>query len=78
MISLKMKLGNLIESAVREMTIQESKEEDEDIDDEILDLDTIEQIKDEDFEEFADFIEGEREDDENTIANILKEGVGIT
>ena len=74
----EMNLGNLIESAVREMTIQESKEEDEDIDDEILDLDTIEQIKDEDFEEFADFIEGEREDDENTIANILKEGVGIT
>ena len=74
----EMNLGNLIESAVREMTIQESKEEDEDIDDEILDLDTIEQIKDEDFEEFSDFIESEKEDDENTIANILKEGLNLT
>lgn len=71
----EMNLGNLIEGAVREMVREESKEEDEDIDDELLDFDSIEEIKDEDFSEFNDFIEEEQLSDEQAIAEIIKSGL---
>ena len=70
-----MNLGNLIEGAVREMIREENKEEDEDIDDEILDFESIEEIKDEDFGEFADFVEDEVQTDEDAIAAIVKSGI---
>ena len=71
----EMNLGNLIEGAVREMVREENKEEDEDIDDEILDFDSIEEIKDEDFQEFNDFVEEETLDDEKIIEQIIKSGL---
>lgn len=71
----EMNLGNLIEGAVREMVREENKEEDEDIDDEILDFDSIEEIKDEDFQEFNDFVEEEALDDKKTIEEIVKSGL---
>jgi len=71
----EMNLGNLIEGAVREMVREESKEEDEDIDDEVLDYDTIEEIKDQDFNEFNDFVEEEAESDEDAISAIIKSGL---
>ena len=71
----EMNLGNLIEGAVREMVREESKEEDEDIDDEMLDFDSIEEIKDQDFDEFNDFVEDEASSDEEAIAAIVKSGL---
>lgn len=71
----EMNLGNLIEGAVREMIREENKEEDEDVDDEILDFDSIEEIKDEDFGDFNDFIEDEAISDEDAIAAIVKSGL---
>jgi hypothetical protein len=63
----EMNLGNLIENAVKEMTLQEMKEEDEDIEDE-LSIEEIEELKDEDFEAFNDFVEEE----ENRDIELLK------
>ena len=71
----EMNLGNLIEGAVREMVREENKEEDEDIDDELLDFDSIEEIKDQDFDEFNDFVEEESTNDEEAIAAIVKSGL---
>ena len=75
LVTEEMNLGNLIEGAVREMVREENKEEDEDIDDEILDFESIEEIKDEDFGEFADFVEDEVQTDEDAIAAIVKSGI---
>ena len=58
-----MNLGNLIESAVKEMAKQEAKEEDEDVDDE-LEYDNIETLIDEDFIEHNQFLEDEADLDE--------------
>lgn len=70
LVTEEMNLGNLIESAVKELQRQAEKAEDEDIDDDDdLDLDSLEELKDEDFSEHYDFIEREIEDD----ANLLKE-----
>ena len=71
----EMNLGNLIEGAVREMVREENKEEDEDVDDEMLDFDSIEEIKDQDFDEFNDFVEEESVNDEEAIAAIVKNGL---
>lgn len=71
----EMNLGNLIEGAVREMVREENKEEDEDIDDEMLDFDSIEEIKDEDFNEFAEFVADEAVSDEEAITAIVKSGI---
>lgn len=59
LVTEEMNLGNLIENAVKEMQKQESKEEDEDVEDEIMSLDEIDHLKDEDFMEFSDFIDEE-------------------
>jgi len=60
----EMNLGNLIENAVKEMAMQEAKEEDEDVEDE-LSLEEIEALKDQDYLEFNDFVDAEHEDDED-------------
>lgn len=67
----EMNLGNLIEGAVKEMIRQEEKDEDEDIEDETSDdltLDQVNALKDESFEEYNDFIENQRLEDENLIS----------
>ncbi|MDV3428254.1 MAG: hypothetical protein LIR50_14750 [Bacillota bacterium] len=58
----EMNLGNLIENAVKEMAMQEAKEEDEDIEED-LSLEEIEALRDEDYLEFSDFVDAEHEDD---------------
>lgn len=63
LVTEEMNLGNLIENAVKEMQKQESKEEDEDVEDEIMSLDEIDHLKDEDFMEFSDFIDEEASSD---------------
>lgn len=68
----EMNLGNLIENAVKQMTIETSKEEDEDVEDE-LSMEEVEAqaLKDSDYEEFYEFEEQESQDDATTIASIL-------
>lgn len=68
----EMNLGNLIENAVKQMVEQEAKEEDEDVEDE-LEYDTLDELKDEDFSEFGEFIEEEELSDEELMRHI-KEG----
>ena len=67
-----MNLGNLIENAVKQMAIEESKEEDEDIEEE-LSFEEIEALKDEDFEEYGDFLEEQEEDDEEMLRQIQED-----
>ena len=70
LVTEEMNLGNLIENAVKEMAQQESKEEDEDVEDEILTLAEADALKDEDFVEYNEFLEKESDDDNN----LIKEG----
>ena len=60
-----MNLGNLIESAVKALQRQAEKEEDEDIDDDddVFDMNNIDDLKDNDFEEHFDFLDDEAEAD---------------
>ena len=67
LVTEEMNLGNLIENAVQEMAQQESKEEDEDVEDEILTLAEADALKDEDFVEYHEFLEKESDDDNNLI-----------
>lgn len=67
LVTEEMNLGNLIENAVKEMAQQESKEEDEDTEDEILTLAEADALKDEDFVEYSEFLEKESDDDNNLI-----------
>lgn len=66
----EMNLGNLIENAVQQMVRQENKVEDTDDEDEfeleekeIFSHGEVEELTEEDFEEYNDFIESEKEDD---------------
>ncbi len=68
----EMNLGNLIENAVKQMVEQESKEEDEDVEEE-LEYDNLDELKDEDFADFGEFIEEEELSDEELMRH-LKEG----
>lgn len=68
----EMNLGNLIENAVKQMAIEEAKEEDEDVEDELT-MEEIESLKDEDFEQFDDFVEDESEEDADLIAQLTTE-----
>ena len=74
LVTEEMNLGNLIESAVKALQRQAEKAEDEDIDDEdeILDMDTLDELKDSDFEDHYDFLEQEADEDMLTIEEILK------
>ena len=70
LVTEEMNLGNLIENAIKEMAQEEAKEEDEDIEDEIMTLDDIDQLKDEDFEDYGDFLEEEAEADEDLLRKL--------
>lgn len=68
----EMNLGNLIEGAMKKMYEEEQKEEDEDIEDELT-LEEIDQLKDEDFGEYQEFLEQEELSDEELLEQ-MKEG----
>ena len=68
----EMNLGNLIENAVKEMARQESKEEDEDTEDD-LDIEEIEALKDEDFEDYNKFLDEEISADFDLMSSIGQE-----
>ena len=70
LVTEEMNLGNLIENAVKEMTKQEAKEEDEDIEDEIMSLEEIDMLKDEDFAEYGDFLEEQSDEDESLLREL--------
>ena len=55
------------------MMSEENKEEDEDIEEEIMTLEEIDQLKDEDFEEHMEFLEGMQELDEEYMNSIIGE-----
>ena len=65
----EMNLGNLIENAVKQMVEQEAKEEDEDVEDE-LEYENLDELKDEDFAEFGEFIEEEELSDDELMKYI--------
>lgn len=69
LVTEEMNLGNLIESAVKEMAKQEAKEEDEDIEDE-LEYDNISTLIDEDFIEHKQFLEDEADLDEILLRSL--------
>ena len=73
LVTEEMNLGNLIENAVKEMARQEAKEEDEDIEEEIVSYEEADLLKEEDFAEYQDFIEDEIEEDADLL-DLLKEG----
>ena len=68
----EMNLGNLIENAIKEMAKEEAKQEDEDIEEELT-FDELDAIKDEDFEEYNDFLESETEEDNIIFLDLLKD-----
>ena len=68
----EMNLGNLIENAIKEMAKEEAKQEDEDIEEELT-FDELDAIKDEDFEEYNDFLESETEEDNIMFLDLLKD-----
>ena len=67
----EMNLGNLIENAVKEMAKEEAKEEDEDIEEE-LSYDGLDELKDEDYEDYNDFIEEEELSDAEILERIQR------
>ena len=69
LVTEEMNLGNLIESAVKEMAKQEAKEEDEDIDEE-LEYVNIDTLIDEDFIEHKQFLEDEADLDEILLRSL--------
>ena len=73
LVTEEMNLGNLIESAVKEMARQESKEEDEDIEEE-LEYDNISTLIDEDFIEHNQFLEDEADLDTRLLDSLRGEG----
>lgn len=62
LVTEEMNLGNLIENAVKEMARQEAKEEDEDVEDELL-FDDIDLLKDEDFKDYNEFLDEQSDED---------------
>ena len=68
----EMNLGNLIENAVKQMAIEEAKEEDEDVDDDLT-LEEIEELKDKDFEEFDEFIDEEADEDAELMKHLYED-----
>ena len=69
----EMNLGNLIENAVKEMAREEAKEEDEDIEEE-LEYSDLSALKDEDFEEYLDFLEEQEQENAAIFESFEKEG----
>ena len=69
----ELNLGNLIEQSIKTMMDQENKEEDEDIEEELLTLEELDELKDEDFEQHGDFLEEEQELDEEFMRSLIGE-----
>ena len=69
----ELNLGNLIEQSIKTMMSEENKEEDEDIEEEIMTLEELDQLKDEDFEEHMEFLEELQELDEEYMKSIIGE-----
>lgn len=67
----EMNLGTLLESAIKQMAMEEAKEEDEDTDDD-LSFEELDAIKDEDFSEYKDFIEEQEMSDEEYIKKYMQ------
>ena len=67
LVTEEMNLGNLIENAVKEMARAENKEEDEDIEDEIMTMEDLDELKDEDFIEKNEFLDDEVSIDEGLL-----------
>ena len=74
LVTEEMNLGNLIENAVKEMAKAENKEEDEDIEDEIMTMEELDELKDEDFIEQNEFLDGESSIDEDLLKHLKEEG----
>lgn len=71
LVTEEMGLGNLIESAVKALQIESEREEDEDIDDDDdIDFNDLDELKDNDFEEYYDMIEEESEIDAQYFAQL--------
>ena len=69
----ELNLGNLIEQSIKTMMNEENKEEDEDIEEELLTLEELDELKDEDFEQHGNFLEEEQELDEEFMRNLIGE-----
>ena len=69
----ELNLGNLIEQSIKTMMNEENKEEDEDIEEELLTLEELDELKDEDFEHHSDFLEDEQELDEEFMRGLIGE-----
>lgn len=69
----ELNLGNLIEQSIKTMMNEENKEEDEDIEEELLTLEELDELKDEDFEEHEQFLEEEQELDEEFMKTLIGE-----
>ena len=74
LVTEEMNLGNLIESAVKQMVEEESKEEDEDTDDEELTFEEVEGLQDKDFQDFDDFLDEEEQSDDEIYQNVREGG----
>lgn len=72
LVTEEMNLGNLIESAIKEMAKEEAKEEDEDIEDE-LNYENIDELVDEDFVEHTSFIDDEVDLDEKLLESLKED-----
>ena len=69
----ELNLGNLIEQSIKTMMNEENKEEDEDIEEELLTLEELDELKDKDFEHHSDFLEDEQELDEEFMRSLIGE-----
>ena len=69
----ELNLGNLIEQSIKTMMNEENKEEDEDIEEELLTLEELDELKDEDFEQHGNFLEEEQELDEEFMRSLIGE-----
>lgn len=72
LVTEEMNLGNLIESAIKEMAKEEAKAEDEDIEDE-LNYENIDELVDEDFVEHTSFIDEEVDLDEKLLESLKED-----
>lgn len=69
----ELNLGNLIEQSIKTMMNEENKEEDEDVEEELLTLEELDELKDEDFEQHGNFLEEEQELDEEFMRSLIGE-----
>lgn len=72
LVTEEMNLGNLIEQAVKAMAREESKEEVEDVEEELT-LESLDLLKDEDFIEHNEFLEEEQQSDEEILKQLRGE-----